>query len=184
MYKYILSECFIDTCLINCLLGIGKPDKGANHTKGISVVFNKLEEKFGHTFALGIVDRDDNSLVALKSFVVVNKTIEDYAILHKHKEKHHYLIQICPESETWICNTSRALRIDLRAEFQLPDTPQELSKKTKITTSNVDPTFISLFKKIKRESESQNFEPVLKMIGRIIHLKDEQFQADISALSK
>jgi len=184
MLKNVIPECYIDTCLINVLLRADAGSRGVNHGKGNSAAAKKMQEKFYDAFSLGIIDKDKREIDYLKKFLLINDTIKDFSLLYKHKEKHHYFIQLCPESENWICNVSGEIGIDLLGMHKLPTTPSLLAEYTKDVESKTDYRFIRLFKDIVRQSEEINFEPVLKMRHWLRILVDNNYQADINELMK
>jgi hypothetical protein len=184
MIKSIIPECYIDTCLINVLLRTDVGNKGVNHGKGNSATAKKMQEKFYNSFSLGIIDKDKRQIDYLNEFVVINKTIKDFSLLYKHKEKHHYFIQLCPESENWICNVSEEIGINLTNQYELPNSPTLLAEYTKDVDSKTDPKFIRLFKDIVRQSEEINFEPVLKLKHWLRILVDDNYHVDINELEK
>jgi hypothetical protein len=184
MYKTVVPECFIDTWLVNTFLQASYK-KGVNHGKGVSRVVKKMEADFNDSFSIGMIDKDRRELDCIKAdFSVINHKIADYAILHKHNSKPHYLIQLCPESEDWICNVSKAIGINLNTDHKMPDTPHSLGKITKKVTSNYDKRFEALFKDILNKSEQLNFEPVLKMKSWLRYLTDSKYNVDLNELMK
>lgn len=185
MLKAIIPECYIDTNLIDVLLQNAEK-KGVNHGKGNSSVATKMKNIFPDEFAVGIIDKDEKDIDYLKDeFEIVNDKIATYAILFKHKTRHHYIIQLCPVSETWICNVCKEVKIDLTgSDYKLPNNPIELGYKTKKVSSKYDPTFRLLFKTIVKKSEESNFEPVVKLKGWLRLLVDDNYKVDLSELKK
>ena len=184
MYKAIIPECNIDTNLINVLLRAAHK-KGVNHGKGISTVANKMKNGHNEQFSVGVIDRDEEDIDYVKrEFEIINSSIGKYCLLHKHSKRHHYIIQICPVIETWICNVAKDVEIDLVTEYSLPAVPKELKKITGKVVSKYDPTFEKLFKHILRRSEEVNFEPVLKLQNWLRILVDNNYSADINELRK
>lgn len=184
MYKAVIPECNIDTCLINVLLNA--PNKnGVNHGKGRSSVTKKMESEFLDRFSIGIIDKDEEDIDYVKNeCYILNETIKEYSILHKHYSRHHYVIQICPESEKWICKVTAMVGINLHTEHQMPDKWKDLERLTKNTFSKNDPKFIKLFKHIVAKSEQTNFEPVLKLRKWLRLLIDKNYNVDINELMK
>ncbi|MES2701057.1 MAG: hypothetical protein V4649_00370 [Bacteroidota bacterium] len=183
MIKAVIPECNIDTNLVNTFLGVeGK--RGANHTKGVSTVSKKMQEKFSNSFSLGIIDKDKKEIAYLKEFEVLAGSIAEHSILYKHRTKHHYFIQLCPESEDWICSISKALGIDLESKHKMPSLPKQLGEITKKVVSKEDQKFTGLFKDILKRSEETNFEPVLKLRNWLRILVRDTYQADINELRK
>ena len=180
MINAIIPECFVDTCLINILLQIS--NDSVNHVKGNSTVANKMKTTFGDKFAVGIIDRDKREIEYIKEFDLTNQTLKDKILLYKHPDKHHYFIQLCPESENWICNVSRELEIDMEGEYGLPNTAKGLSKLSKNINVADDIKFVKLFKEIRKRSIEKNYEPVVKLIFWLTHLKENNYNVDINAL--
>lgn len=182
MINAIIPECYVDTCLVNVLLGLEKAS--VNHGKGNTTVTQKMKDRFNDKFCVAIIDNDKRKVDYLKECEQLNNTIEDYAILFKHKAKHHFIIMLCPESETWICKVAKQLSINMLEDYSLPDTPTGLSKMTKNVKSKDDISFINLFKQIVKEAETHNFEPVLKLKYWLNYLADNNYQVDVNNLRK
>jgi hypothetical protein len=184
MLKAVIPECYIDTCLINVLLQADAGKRGVNHGKGNSAAAKKMQEKFPDRFSLGIIDKDKREIDYLKKFSLINDTIKDFSLLYKHNEIHHYFIQICPESENWICNVSNEIGINLVQHHGLPNIPSLLADFTKDVESKTDYRFIRLFKHIVTQSEQTNFEPVLKLRNWLRLLIDNNYTVRIEDLKK
>src|SRR5438045_3161136 len=95
----VIPECYVDTNLIETLVPPLKRNhkQGYNHQKGCGTVASRMQKQFADRFALGIIDKDKNELDYLKEFteIINNGSL----ILHKHKNKHHYIIQLNPAIE-------------------------------------------------------------------------------------
>ena len=180
MVNTIIPECYVDTCLINTLLGVSK--NGVNHGKGNNSVSNKMKDDFGDSFAVGIIDRDKREIEYIKEFNLWNESIKEYLLLYKHPSKHHYIIQLCPESETWICNVSNDLKINLQDDYNLPDVPRKMAKFSKDVDVANNEKFVRLFKEIKKRGIDNNYEPVVKLISWLIELNDNTYNADVNKL--
>ncbi|MBO9634595.1 MAG: hypothetical protein J7578_15890, partial [Chitinophagaceae bacterium] len=104
----ILPECFVDTNLIETLV---PPVRGYNHQMGCGTVSRKMQKNLSDSFALGIIDKDKKELDYLKEFdeVVVRGSL----CLHKHKKKHHYIIQIQPAIERFMIHCAQCCGISL-----------------------------------------------------------------------
>ncbi|HUZ59506.1 MAG TPA: hypothetical protein VMU83_12065 [Hanamia sp.] len=97
MDQSIIPECFVDTNLIETLV---PPTGQYNHQKGCGTVAKVMKQRFADRFALGIIDRDKHEVDYLKEFNEI--CTSGSLILHKHKIKHHYIIQINPAIERFI----------------------------------------------------------------------------------
>lgn len=62
----ILPECYIDTNLVNTLVG-----KSCNHQKVCPTVFKVMNERFKDSFALGVIDKDKREPKAIESFLLL-----------------------------------------------------------------------------------------------------------------
>ena len=96
----IITECYIDSCLIEVLLFAGR--NHVNHQKGNGTVANRMKDKFFDKFCIGIIDEDRKKLDYLKEFNPLEETVSLKS--WKHKTKNQYLIQIRPllKSGYWI----------------------------------------------------------------------------------
>ncbi len=180
MVNAIIPECYVDTCLVNILLEVSK--NGVNHGKGNSTVANKMKDEFGDSFAVGIIDRDKREIEYVKEFNLWNQSLKNYLLLFKHPDKHHYIIQLCPESETWICNVASDLEINMEDDYDLPSVPRKLAKLSKDIDVANNEKFVRLFKEIKKRGIDNNYEPVVKLISWLIELKENTYYADVNKL--
>lgn len=169
----IIPECYIDSCLTEVLLHAGK--NHVNHQKGNGTVAKEMKEKFEDAFCIGIIDEDRKELDYLKEFSLIKET--KYLKLWKHKNKHHYIIQLRPVIEEWILNNCNNVGIDLR-EYKLPVTVKQLMKESKSVTSKSDERFIKLFKRMVQ----QNVEAILELKKWLEYLRNNNYQADIKEL--
>jgi hypothetical protein len=169
----IIPECYIDSCLTEVLLHAGK--NHVNHQKGNGTVAREMKEKFGDGFCVGIIDEDRKDLDYLKEFTLLKETRD--LKLRKHKDKHHYIIQLRPVIEEWIINNCNRSGIDLSL-FSLPVTINQLKKVSKSTTSKSDTRFVQLFK----EMEKCKVEAVMELKKWLDYLKNNNYHADIKEL--
>ena len=180
MINAIIPECFVDTCLINILLEIR--NDSVNHGKGNSSVANKMKTTFGDKFAVGIIDGDKREIEYIKEFELTNQILKGKILLYNHPIKHHYFIQLCPESEDLICNVSRELGIDMEKEYELPNTAKGLSKLSKNINVKDDIRFVKLFKEIRRRSIEIHYEPIIKLIFWLTQLVKNNYNIDLNEL--
>lgn len=180
--KSVIPECCIDSCLFNVLLNF--ENEQVNHTKGNATVISKMISKFHDKFCLAVIDQDKQNLKYIdeRCEKIEIESVDGYFRLFKAREKHHYIIQIVPEIETWIVNVVTSIGVKLD-DFNIHATNAVgLAKITKAVTAKDDPRFRLLFKKIVRVSEEIKFEPVvkLKLITNLILHKN--YKLDIKDL--
>jgi hypothetical protein len=182
--KSVIPECCIDSNLFDVLLNFEK--ESVNHTKGNATVIAKMENKFKDSFCVGIIDKDKRDLIQIKTdFEIIEiEGIDGYFNLFKHKRRNHYLIQMVPEIETWICKVIGELNIELN-DFQIlinANTPKELALITKKVDKKRDPKFKALFKEVVKQSFDKNFLPVLKLKKAIVLILEKNHQLDLNDL--
>src|SRR5258705_8299393 len=180
MIKAIIPECFVDTCLINIFLKLEK--ESVNHGKGNSTVANKMKTAFNNSFAVGILDRDKREIEYIKEFNLENERLGEKILLFKHPDKHHYIIQLCPESENWICNVATDLDINMESEYGLPNGARDLAKLSKNINVAKDERFVPLFKEIRKRSYERGYDPVIKLIYWLETLRDNNYNVDLNDL--
>jgi hypothetical protein len=169
----IIPECYVDTSLIE---SIAPPRQGGyNHQKGCGTVAEVMKERFSDAFALGIVDKDKRTIDYLHEFVIVCNI--DSLTLHKHKTRHHYIIQIDPAIERFILKSAQTAGISLR-DFGLPDDLSSLTKISKTVNSKKDIKFKSLFRAL---IESQSSE-IIRLSSWIRYLKENNYGANPDAV--
>jgi hypothetical protein len=169
----IIPECYVDSCLVEVLLYAGK--NHVNHQKGNGTVTKEMRGKFVDGFCVGIIDEDRKDLDYLKEFTLLKET--DHLKLWKHKDKHHFIIQLRPVIEQWILYNCNKAGIDL-TEFELPSTVRQLMKVSKSTTSKSDTRFVQLFKKMV----NHEVEAVMELKKWLEYLRNNNYQADIKEL--
>ena len=172
-----MPECYADTLLIETLV----PTKvGYNHKFGCFKVEAEMRSgKLKDRFALGIIDNDKNQIKYLAEFEEIDK-VEGSLILWRHskKERHHYLIQICPALEKWILNVCEAEGINV-VEFGLKDNLDGLREFSKSRRSLNEKSLIDLFREVSQKAENVN---VRKLKFWITMLKDQNYKVDINVL--
>ncbi|KAA6344304.1 hypothetical protein EZS27_008040 [termite gut metagenome] len=142
----IISECYIDTNLIETLLSI----KRCNHQKGCNNVVKIMKGKLKDDFALGIVDNDKEKIKYVEEFEKICQT--DSLCLYKHSNKPHYLIVISPVVDAFILKSSLKAGV-CPEDFKLSPDLDDFIRQTKQVTSKEDIRFKQLFKKIKDAPE-------------------------------
>lgn len=171
--KCIIPECYIDSCLVEVLLVADKDY--VNHHKGNGKVAKEMKENFGNEFCLGIIDEDKEQLDYLKEFD--DKKTTEYLKLWKHKEKHHYIIQIRPVIEKWFLKICNENEINL-SDFGLPTDLKGVLKITKSVGSRKDERLVKLFKQMK----NKNCLPVTELKNWIEFLKNNKHNSNLDLL--
>lgn len=174
MDDYVISECYVDTNLLETLV---PPQKNYNHQYGCSEVAKKMNERFTDRFALGVIDKDKSEVRYLKEFT----KICDYntLLLHKHQIRHHYIIQISPAVERFIMTNAASVGV-LLEDYDLPSNFELFRKESKTVTSKNDDRFKRLFKAIKHKN-ALDFQ---RLANWITYLKKENYLADLNVLKK
>ena len=169
----IVPECFVDTNLIETL--VPPTGKGYNHQKGCGTVGRTMQKGLANEFALGIIDKDKKELDYLKEFdEVINK---GSLVLHKHKAKHHYFIQIQPAVERFILAAATSVGISVE-DYELPADLENFKKETKTEQSKKDPRFKKLFKAIKMRGATD----FITLSCWVEYLKNNPYSADLEFL--
>lgn len=169
----IIPECYVDTNLIETIVPpIGK---GYNHQKGCGTVTKVMKENFSDRFALGIIDKDKKQVDYLNEF----NEVKNYGtlILHKHNQKHHYIIQIFPAVEKFFLDNATAVGLSLQ-DYDIPGDFEELKRNSKTAKSKNDPKYRKLFKDIKNAG-TKDFKILAEWI---IYLRDNPYTAKIDDL--
>jgi len=174
MDQSVLPECFIDTNLLETLV---PPSGQYNHQKGCGTVTKVMKERFADRFALGIIDRDKHEVDYLNEFNEI--CTSDSLILHKHKDRPHYIIQIHPAIERFIIKNADAVGISLE-EFDLPSNFDLLKKQSKTVNSKKDQRFKRLFKSLR----DHNAPEIIKLSAWVIYLKEKNYNVDIAFLKQ
>ncbi len=160
----VLPECYIDTNLVNTILG-----RSCNHQKGCPTVFKVMDERLKDSFAVGVIDKDKREPKAMGDYRLICN--DEYLYVYKHQLRHHYILQVAPAEEVFILHAAQELGIDL-ADFGLPteiDVLKSYSKKTDAKNSSV---FQSLFYVLK-DSPS-----ISKMSNLLNYLVNNQYSVD------
>lgn len=169
----VIPECYVDSCLIETILNAGK--NHVNHQKGNGTVVKTMREEFSNSFCIGIIDEDKKPIDYLKEFD--EKKSDEFLKLWKHKEKHHYIIQIRPVVEDWFLKLCNAKGINL-TEYDLPNGGKELLRKSKSVSSKMDDRFIRLFKRLINE----NSEPIVRLRKWVEFLNRNKYNSNLDLL--
>jgi len=167
-----VPECYFDTVLVRSRLNT---EKALNHKKGCGNVVKVMREgRLRDIFAVGIVDKDKRDLDYLKEF---NEYKFDKLVLHRHKQKHHYIIQLDPPIEKWIIMVTDEAGMDL-ANFDLPKDFEKLKKITKSELASETPELINLCNGLLQSQSAT----IGRFAGWIRYLKENRYNSDIKEL--
>ncbi len=172
MDLFIIPECYIDTNLIETLV---PTSSGYNHQKGCGTVTKVMQKQFKDRFSLGIIDKDKHVLNYLNEFNEVCRS--GSLILHRHKTRHHYFIQVYPAIERFILDNANACNLSL-SDFSLPTAFNEFKKLTKSVNSKNDDRFRRLFKAMDRHGTVE----IKRLAAWIKYLKEHQYNTKIDDL--
>jgi hypothetical protein len=171
MDQSIIPECYVDTNLIETLV---PPNGQYNHQKGCGTVTKVMRTRFFDRFAIGIIDKDKIEVEYLREFTEV--CTKGSLILHKHKIRHHYIIQIHPAMEKFIMSNAASAGISL-SDFDLPTGLDEFKHETKKVNSKNDYRFRRLFKTLHNNGAPE----IIRLSAWIKLLKEQNYTVDINA---
>lgn len=166
----VLPECYIDTNLVNTLIG-----RSCNHQKGCPTVFKVMNERLKDSFALGVIDKDKREPKAMESFSLLCNN--EYIYLYKHTSRPHFIIQVSPAEEVFILHAAEELDIHL-SDFGLPDDMESLKQYTKKADAKNNSLFTSLFMVLKEAS-------TFKILNELLdYLLANKYSTDVTTLCK
>jgi len=171
-----MPECFADTLLIEMLV---PTERGYNHKHNCFKVEDEMKSgALKDKFAVGIIDKDKKQIGYLSQFSIIDE-IKDTLILWRHtdKQKHHYVIQLCPALEKWIMKICEEEQIDL-SDFELNDL-DIFRREAKSTSSINNRKLKSLFAEINNKVNNTS---VKKLKNWLTILKEKNYQIDINEL--
>lgn len=168
----IIPECYIDTNLLETLV---PPTTRYNHQKGCGTVAKVMQERFADSFALGIIDKDKKDIEYLKEFNSAHA--HGNLILHKHRVKHHYIIQISPAIEQFTLNAANAADIRLE-DYDLPSSLNALMKISKSVNSKADLRFKKLFRALVNSGSTE----LSVLRSWIEHIKSNPYNINIETI--
>ncbi len=171
----IIPECYIDTCLTETITLCFNQ---FNHQKGCNSVCKVMQEKFGNSFALGIIDKDKKEVPYLQEFDLVSSN--DSLSMYKHKSKHHYIIQITPAVEQFFLKVAEEASIDL-ASYGFSSDMKELTKITKQVSDKNE----VVFKTFKRLFWDLSSTPEMTRLAKLIqYLGENRYEVEIEELER
>lgn len=171
----IIPECYIDTCLTETITSCFNQ---FNHQKGCNTVCKVMQEKFGNSFALGIIDKDKKEVAYLQEFELVASN--DSLFVYKHKSKHHYIIQITPAIEQFFIKAANEIGVDLTSYGLFSDI-KELTRVTKQVSDKNEAVF-KMFKRLFRDlSEAPE---MVRLANLIQYLGENRYEVKVGELER
>src|SRR5437879_943073 len=105
-YPNLIPECNVDTLFVE-MYGYKRP----NHAPGITEVSLILEKRLHNQRATGFIDNDKKKPQYFKEFTEIDSTANTKLL--KHSKKHHYLVVINPDMDTFIYKLCGQLNINI-----------------------------------------------------------------------
>lgn len=171
----IIPECYIDTCLTETITSCFNQ---FNHQKGCNTVCKVMQEKFGNSFAVGIIDKDKKEVPYLQEFDLVSSN--DSLFVYKHKSKHHYIIQITPAIEGFLIKAASEVNINLTS-YGFSSQMKGLTKITKQVSDKNEATF-KTFKRLFRDlSDASEMVRLAKLIQ---YFGENRYEAEIEVVKQ
>jgi len=173
----VMPECYLDTNLVETIVPPQRMGgtQGYHHKKNCNKVIDEMRGKLKDDFALGIVDQDKRPLSRTGCFELIAEM--QGLRLHKHQQKHHYLI-FHPPIEQWILDEAAQVGIALNdGKYSLPTTLKGLvDEKSEFTKHD------SRFTRLFRDLKTQNAAGINLLAKWIEHLKANPYNADKTTL--
>jgi len=146
---YILTECYVDTLLVEV---ISPQKKGYNHQKGCNNVLKQMT-RFANVAVLSLIDAD-KIIRNFENFSLLKEYNKRLSI-HKHNNRPHYIIKIGKAVEDFILQNAQKSNVSL-ADYNLPADLSGLKKITKhidfLKSSELN--FKNLFSALKQNKSS------------------------------
>lgn len=174
---FVVPECFVDTNLIEYLLG-----SCVNHQHSCSNVVGRLDNTFKDRFAIGLIDKDKVEMGYLSRCHILAET--EHLTVLRHNERVQYLITVAPAIDKFIldCAKEQGVRTE---DFGIPSKLEELLKISKKLLSNRDSRFKNLFVAIKRNPEIISLKKTLKYLCETQYdSKDDKVKELFSGVSE
>ncbi|MDR2450015.1 MAG: hypothetical protein LBD52_08680 [Prevotellaceae bacterium] len=147
MDKHIITECYIDTMVVENALSV---TNGCNHQKGCNNVSRIMQAKLQDMFAIGIIDDDKCKHSYFNEFRQIAVSDNAAVKLYKHKERNHYFIIICPAMERFILDAAKQCNVS-PSTCNLPGELGEFLKITKSETSKDNENLRKLISVLKQQ---------------------------------
>jgi hypothetical protein len=137
-----------------------------------------MQEKFGNSFALGIIDKDKKEVPYLQEFELVASN--DSLFVYKHNSKSHYIIQITPAIERFFIKAASELDVDL-ALYGFSSDMKELTRITKQVSDKNEAVF-KTFKKLFRDLS--NAPEMVRLANLIQYLGENRYEVEMGELER
>lgn len=164
MKTNIMPECYVDTNLIEYLIG-----DSVGHQHCCSKVVGTMKEKFADRFAIGIIDDDKVGMGYVKECDLVAQT--NHLKLMKHRMRSHYIIMVNPAIDGFLMDCAKELGVNV-SDFNLPVSFDGFKKRAKLTTSARDKNFKQLFAALRNHHE------MVALASAIKYLDTAQYSAE------
>jgi hypothetical protein len=174
MDKHIITECYVDTIVIETALSAAR---GCNHQKGCNNVAKIMQSKLQNKFAIGIIDDDKRKHSYFNEFRQIAASNNAAVRLYRHNEKNHYFIVICPAMEQFIVDSAQQCGVSL-TDYNLPAEVKQLADVTKSKESKNNTDLKNLISALKQ----QNSENICKLVQWIECLNANPRNPSIDAL--
>lgn len=157
--RNIMAECYVDTAVINVLLGYDGRTSGIMHGKGCNNVCKFLKEKDG--FAIGIIDMDKRQPVFSQEFT---EEISFGSVrVKKHPQRPQYLIFIYPAMDKFLLDLSKESNVSPK-DFQLPEELEEFKTVTKTEDASTNENLRRFIKSLRHSETLTKLSTVIKYI--------------------
>lgn len=178
-HNHFVPECYFDTVLFKKIL---ETDRRLKHRKGCNNVVNSfriINGKKGDlhdTFGVGMVDKDKKELDFLNECDAIIES--DNLILWKHKERYHFVIQICPPIEKWIVAILHGdnKRVE---EFGYSSNLKKFKKEIKDDIDKEEDKNLNL---LLETIVLSKHDAIKKLKTILLYLRDNTYAADINEL--
>ncbi|MCC8113354.1 MAG: hypothetical protein LIP03_05030 [Bacteroidales bacterium] len=157
-YTKIMTECYVDTMVINLLMGFSDT-KGVNHKHGCNEVCQLMIGTDG--FYLGIIDNDKRQHSYTKEFIQLS---DNYHIsLCKHQNRPQYLIKIHPAMDGFLLAIAGRYGINPE-EYNLPPNLGEFKILTKNMNVKANDNLRRFIKSLRHSEEMNYLQSIIKAI--------------------
>ena len=178
-HSHFVPECFFDTVLFKKIF---ETDKRLKHRKGCNNVVNSFRIVNGkkgdlyESFGVGMVDKDKIELDFLKECEPIIES--ENLILWKHKERPHFIIQLCPPIENWVIEILKADNRSIE-EFGYSKEFKKLKEEIK---NDIDDEKDERLNNLVNAILSSKSDTIKKLKAILLYLKEKTYKADINEL--
>lgn len=159
----ILPECYVDTNVVNTLLGLSARES-TNHCHSCNKVGQDMKcGKLANQFAVGVIDNDKRQHSYVQEFDCV-RAFGHIEVL-KHHERPHYIIRTTPAMERFLLDVAAEEGVAL-ADFGLPSELKALSALTKQSSVKDDANLKRLVRRLCSHPEMKALQSILQYLHR------------------